>query len=97
MTRGERRRIVQEEELGVAAGLQQLAPAALEVEPAGDPARALERPPDLPGRVVQAAPVPEHEAPAGVDELAEWGHPVAVRHQLDRTARPVPRGVERPL
>jgi hypothetical protein len=76
-------RLVQEEELGELARLQQPAPApASELEPAGDPALAVVPPPDAPLRVVEAAAVAVDEAPGGIgDELAERSDSVLERHQ----------------
>jgi ABC-type cobalamin/Fe3+-siderophores transport system ATPase subunit len=73
VTRGERGRLVEEEELREATGLQQRAtlPAAV-LELAGDPALARVAPPDAPGVVVQAATIPVDEAAPGMrDQLAE--------------------------
>ena len=59
MTGRERGRLVQEEQLGEPARLQQRAalPAA-ELEPTRDPALPVEAPPDPPGIVVQAPTFP---------------------------------------
>src|SRR5207342_70607 len=68
-----RRRLVEEEELGELAGLEEGPPQpAPELEPAGDPPPAVVAPPNAAGAVVQAAAVPVDE-PAGRvgDELAE--------------------------
>ena len=67
MTGGERRRLVEEEELGEASGLQQRAalPAA-ELEPARDPAPSVVAAADPPGVVVEAATVPVDQAARGV-------------------------------
>ena len=83
VARGERCRLVEEEQLGELSGLQKLAalpPAKL--EPAGDPPPAVEAPPDHAVPIVQAAAVAVDEAAAGVDEPAERGHPVAARHPV---------------
>ena len=74
VTGRERRRLVEEEELGELAGLQERrAVPAAELELARDPALAVEAPPDVPGVVVEAAAVAVDE-PASLDcnELAEW-------------------------
>src|SRR4029077_13280685 len=71
-------RLVEEEELREAAGLQErLTVPPLELEAAGDPTLAVEAPPDAPGVVVEAAAIAVDEAPGGVgDELAERRDPV---------------------
>ena len=64
MPGGECGRLVEEEELREAAGLEQRVPAAaLELEPAGDPALDRVGPADVAGVVVQAAAVAVDEAP----------------------------------
>ena len=61
--RRERRRLVEEEQLRVAAGLQQRAsPPAAELEPARDPALHRERPANATVGVVQAATIAVDEA-----------------------------------
>ena len=80
---GERRHLVEEEELGEAARLEQrpLMPV-LELQPARDPALAVVAAPDPPGLVVQAALVAVDEpAPRIGDELAEGRHAVLERHR----------------
>src|SRR5687767_6016435 len=71
--RCERCRLVEEEELGEAARLQQRPTLpATELEPAADPALAVEGPADAARLVVEAAPIPVDEAARGMrDELAE--------------------------
>ena len=80
---GERRRLVEEEQLGEAAGLQQRSPQpAAELEPAGDPAPAVVPPADLAVLVVQAAAVSVDEPPCRIgDQLAERSDPVSQRHR----------------
>jgi hypothetical protein len=75
-------RLVEEEELGEAAGLQQCpALPAAKLEPARDPAPAVETPADPAGVVVEAAAVPLDEAACGHrDELAEGSDAVLQRH-----------------
>jgi hypothetical protein len=59
---GERCRLVEEEELGEAAGLQQSrALPAAKLEPARDPALSVVAAPDAAGLVVKAAAVSLHE------------------------------------
>src|SRR5665213_2408791 len=48
VSRGERRRLVEKEELGPAARLHAEAPASAELQAAGDPAAHLPRPDDAP-------------------------------------------------
>ncbi len=73
VTRGERGRLVQEEQLREPARLQQgLRSPALELQPARDPASHSARSSNAPDIVVQAATVAVHEPSRGVrDELAE--------------------------
>ena len=82
MPRGERGRLIEEEQLGEAARLQQrLAMPPVEPEPARDPALAAEPPPDPTVFVVQAPPVPVHEPASGFgDQFAERRHAVLQRH-----------------
>src|SRR5262249_19199039 len=85
----EGRRLVEEEELRVAPGLEQRAavPAA-ELEPAGDPALAGVAAANPTGGVVQTAAVAEDEAAARIgDELAERRDAVLPRHGISRTRR----------
>jgi hypothetical protein len=83
MSRREGRRLVEEEELREAAGLQQsLAAPAAELEPARDPALAAVAATDLPGRVVEAAAIAVHEASGWVgDQFAERCDPVPERQR----------------
>jgi hypothetical protein len=82
MSGREGRRLVEEEELGEPARLEQrpaLPPS--ELEPARDPAPAVVPPADPPGRVVEAAAVPVDEAAGRVrDQLAERRDAVLQRH-----------------
>jgi hypothetical protein len=82
VARRERGRLVEEEELRELPRLEERsALPALELEPAGDPTPDRVAPPDLPVAVVQAAPVPVHEAAGGMrDQLAERRDPVPERH-----------------
>src|SRR3954469_3382706 len=78
VARCERRRLVEEEELGEPAGLQQRrAVPAAERQLAGDPAPACEAPANGPVSVVQAAAV-------AVDETAS-----GFRHELTQRRDPV--------
>ena len=87
---GHRGRLVEEEQLGEAARLQQRrALPAAEAQPAGDPAPAGVAAADLPGGVVQAAAVAVDQAARGVgDQLAERRDPVAPRHDARRARYP---------
>jgi len=78
----ERRRLVEEEQLGEAARLQQRRPLpVLEPQPAGDPAAPVVMPADAAVVVVQAAAVAVHEPAGGVrDQLAQRGDAVLQRH-----------------
>ena len=80
---GERGRLVEEEQLRVPAGpKERRATPPPELDPARDPAPALGAPPDPTRIVVQAAPVPVHEAPPRIgDELAERRDAVLQRHR----------------
>jgi hypothetical protein len=82
MTCCERRRLVEEEELGEAAGLEEGRPLpAAELEAARDPAPAVVATPDAASLVVEAASVPVHEPASGVgDQLARRGDAVPKRH-----------------
>jgi hypothetical protein len=84
-------RLVEEEELGELAGLEQLAPVpALELELARDPPSPVVAAPDAPVGVVQAAPVPVDKPTCrGGDQLAQWSDTVLahVRHKA-RVAAP---------
>jgi hypothetical protein len=74
----ERGRLVEEEQLGEPAGLQERrAVPVLEAQAAGDPALAVVAPADPPGFVVQAAAVPVDEpARRGGDQVAERRDPI---------------------
>ena len=89
--RGERRRLVEEEELGEAAGLEEGgAPPAAELEPACDPALAVVSPPYPASLVVQAAAISVHETARGVgDQLARRGDAVSERHPAQCPLTPV--------
>ena len=89
MPGGECGRLVEEEELREAAGLEQRVPAAaLELEPAGDPALDRVGPADAAGVVVQAAAVAVDEAARRIrDQLAKGGDTVSERHLLARQER----------
>ena len=80
---GERRRLVEEEELREAAGLKQmLAAPASELEAAGDPALAGVPATDSAEGVVEAAAIAVYEAPGGVgNQLAERRDPVLARQR----------------
>ena len=83
MTRRERRRLVEEEELGEACpGLEEWrAVPVLEDQAARDPASYLPAPPDPPLGVVQAAAIPVDEAARRCrDEIAERRDAVLERH-----------------
>jgi len=79
---GHRGGLVEEEQLGEAARLQQRrAVPAAEAQPAGDPAPAGVAAADVPGGVVQAATVAVDQAARGIgDQLAQRRDPVAPRH-----------------
>jgi len=79
---GERRRLVEEEELRKPSRLEQrFPPPAPELEAAGDPALAGEASPDPTCLVVKAATVAVDEAPRRIrDELAQRRHAVLQRH-----------------
>src|SRR5262249_4583238 len=79
---GERRRLVEEEQLGEAARLQQRRPApAAKLELARDPAPHGEAAADRAGRVVQAAAVAVDEPALGrLDQLAERRDAILTRH-----------------
>jgi uncharacterized membrane protein len=80
--RRERRRLVEEEQLGEPPGLEQgPAQPPTELKPAGDPAPAVVDPADSAVLVVQAAAVPVDEAACRVgDQLAERRDTVPERH-----------------
>ena len=85
VTRGERGRLVQEEELGELARLEQRAPVpAPELQSARDPASHRPLSSDAPEIVVQTATVAVHEPSRGMrDDLAEGRDPVLERHARD--------------
>ena len=85
---GERRRLVEEEELREPAGLHQRpALPAAELQAACDPALAVVAPPDPPLGVVEAAAVAVDEASRWIgDEVAERRHTVLARHPADDAA-----------
>ena len=86
---GECRRLVEEEELGEAAGLHQrrAVPSAV-LELTGDPALHAEAPTNAPVLVVQAAAVPVDEAASRIrDEVAERGDAVLSRHRAGTVPR----------
>jgi hypothetical protein len=82
MPGGERGRLVEEEQLGEAAGLHELiAVPAAELQPAGDPALAVVPPADVPVRVVKAATVSIDQTTRGVcRQFTERRDPVLPRH-----------------
>jgi hypothetical protein len=82
VTRGERGRLVEEEELGEAAGLEQRrAMPVLEPQPARDPSPPGVGAPDGSVRVVETTPVAVHEAARRVgDQLTQRRDTVAERH-----------------
>jgi hypothetical protein len=89
--------LVEEEELGKAAGLEEWpALPAAELELAGNPALAVVAPADATGRIVEAAPVSVDQSTRRVrDQLTERRDPVLQRHpgaslvgRAGRTARP---------
>src|SRR5439155_20482520 len=89
MPRGERGRLVEEEQLREAARLHEWpAMPIAELEPAGDPALAVEPPADPPRGIVEAAPVPVHQAPGRIGhKLAERRHAVLERRVAVTVAR----------
>jgi murein endopeptidase len=82
MPGGQRRRLVEKEQLGEAAGLEQgSALPAAELQPAGDPAPDGVTGPDAALLVVEAAAVAVDETARGVgDQLAERRYAVLTRH-----------------
>jgi hypothetical protein len=86
---GERRCLVQEEELGEATGLEErVAPPAPEREAARDPALSAVAASQVAAPVVEAAAISVHESARRFgDELAERGHPIADRHAVSVAAR----------
>ena len=90
MARGERSRLVQEEQLGELAGLQQRGPVpATELQATRNPALYGEAAADATRRIVEAAAVPVHE-PAGRvgDELSQRRHAILERHSRAVLAGP---------
>ena len=83
MPGGERGRLVEEEELGEAAGLEQRPPQpAAELEPAADPALAVVAPADAARFVMEAAAISVDQATRRVcDQLAERCDPVLEGHR----------------
>ena len=74
--------LVEEEEAGVPARLEQRPAAASKLEPAGDPALSVELPANPPARVVQAASIAEDQpAPRFRDEVSERRDAVLQRTQ----------------
>jgi uncharacterized protein (DUF1810 family) len=91
MPGSQRRRLVEEEQLGVSPGRHQLCPTSVtEPKPAGNPSPGRVPPADLAMLVVQAAPVAVHEPPVGGgDQVAEGRYPVLERHTSQaKQARP---------
>ena len=88
MPGSERGRLVEEEELGEAARLEQrLAVPAAELEPAGDPALPVESPYDPARRIVETAAVSVDEAASGIcDQLVQRRDAVLQRHQVNLRA-----------
>jgi len=88
VTGGKCCRLVEEEQLGESARLEEaLALPPPELQAAGDPASAVEAPPDRPVRVVEAAAVAVDKAPRRVgDQIAERRDPVLKRHERDSIA-----------
>jgi hypothetical protein len=88
VSRGERGRLVEEEQLRESAGLEQRPSSpAPELEPAGNPPFAVVAPADPTPLVVEAAAVSVDEAACRVgDELAEWGHAILQWHGLNGTS-----------
>ena len=83
VARGEGGRLVEEEQLGEPAGLQQGRPMPVaEAEPARDPPRAGGATTDAAVVVVEAPTVPVHEPARWIgDELTEGGDAVLQRHR----------------
>lgn len=79
---GEGSRVVEEEQLGEAARLEECTPSpSAELEPTGDPALAGVAPTNAPVLVVKAPPVSVHEATSGIrHEIAERRYPVLQGH-----------------
>src|SRR5712691_6458620 len=91
MARGERRRLVEEEELREPPRTKERPAATLEHEPAGDPSPDLPRADEPPVLVVEHATVAEQQPPGfGGDDVAGRRDPVLTRHgaeMLRRSAR----------
>ena len=91
---GERRRLVEEEELGPRSWSHDRAPAPAKLRPAGDPAPDLPRADDPPGVVVQHAAVAHQRAALGCgDDLARGSDAVLARH-FGQNARTQTEGAE---
>jgi hypothetical protein len=90
MSGGERRRFIEEEQLGEAARLhQRAAMPATESQPACDPALPVEPATDAPALVVQTTAVPIDEAACGIcDQVAERRDPVLQWHRTIFRCRP---------
>jgi hypothetical protein len=81
---GEGRHLVEKEELGEAAWLQQrMSVPAAKLEPAGDPAFAGVPAPNPATGVMEAAAVSVDETSCGIrDDVAKWRDPILQRHLL---------------
>jgi len=92
----ERRRLVEEEKLGVPARLHQRRAAPVsKLQPAGDPAPAVVSPPDAAALVVQTASVAVHEAARRIrDQLAQRRNAVLERHASYGTSLSMGRDAE---
>jgi hypothetical protein len=84
MAGGKRGGLVEEEQLGVAAGRHHRSPAAFELQQAGYPAPAYERAHDPLGGIVKAAATVSHQGAAlrGRDQLAEWRDAILSRQRI---------------
>jgi hypothetical protein len=89
MSGGERRRLVQEEELGEATGPEKrVSPPAPEFEAARDPTLSVVAAQEVATRIVEAAAIAVHQPTCRFgDQLAEWSHPIAKRHDLSVAVR----------
>jgi hypothetical protein len=95
IARGERRRVVEEEELRISTGAQQVAVTILEPQPTGDPEPARVAAPNPTFVVVEASAIAEHEpSPRVGDDLTEGCHAVAARHAASASRIPV---AEKPI
>ena len=85
---GERRRLVEEEELGEASRLEQrVSVPPPELQAARDPALSRIAAPDAARGVMQAAAISVHEPTCWIgDEVAEWSDAVLERHGATSTA-----------